>query len=72
MNSRDVALSISDASHSEAEKLRIQNKMKEMSQWSCERVGQYLEEIQLGQYKQVSLSFQFLFNISQSSSSQRF
>ena len=26
----------------------------EMSKWSCERVGQYLDEINLGQYKQVS------------------
>ena len=25
----------------------------EMSKWSCERVGQYLDEINLGQYKQV-------------------
>ena len=25
----------------------------EMSKWSCERVSQYLDEINLGQYKQV-------------------
>ena len=59
-------------SHSETEKLRIKKKMKEMSQWSCERVCEFLDEIQLGQYKQVCLSFEILFNISQSSSSQRF
>ena len=28
----------------------------EMSRWSCERVGQYLDEIDLGQYKQVGLN----------------
>ena len=26
----------------------------EMNKWSCERVGQYLDEIELGQYKEVS------------------
>ena len=59
-------------SHSEAEWLRIETKMEEMSQWSCERVGQHLDEYELGQYKQVSLSFEILFNISQSNSLQPF
>jgi len=27
----------------------------EMNKWSCERVGQYLDEIELGQYKQIFL-----------------
>ena len=32
----------------------ILNNSDEMSKWSCDKVGQYLDEINLGQYKQVS------------------
>ena len=32
---------------------RILKNSDEMSKWSCHRVGQYLDEIDLGQYKQV-------------------
>ena len=32
----------------------IFKKCEEMSHWSCERVGQFLDEINLGKYKKVS------------------
>ena len=43
-----------------ADKATVETILKnsdEMSKWSCEKVGQYLDEINLGQYKQVSLEY---------------
>ena len=42
-----------------ADKVTMEKILKnsdEMSKWSCHRVGQYLDEINLGQYKQVGLN----------------
>ena len=36
---------------------RIVKNSDEMSEWSCKRVGQYLDEINMGQYKQVNKIF---------------
>lgn len=35
----------------------ILKKSDEMSKWSCEKVGQYLDVNNLGQYKQVSKKY---------------
>ena len=46
-----------------ADKVTMESILKnsdEMRKWSCEKVGHYLDEINLGQYKQVSGKYIFL------------
>ena len=43
-------------------KNEILKNCEEMSRWSCKRVGQFLDEINLRQYKKVSLYFLTIFH----------
>ena len=43
-------------------KKTIMKNSDEMSIWSCEKVGQFLDEINLGQYKQVSKNLYLFVN----------
>ena len=49
---------MSDVKETNNEILKI---CEEMSRWSCKKVGQFLDEINLGQYKKVSFSIRIFF-----------